>query len=93
MRTKDEMVAILSRRLLSKEMDDSTWADLVDAVQNVSQLDRQTLVKYIAKARYQEVGKFLHAELLKNAEERAKAEVDTMLVDDTLTLAELDTLI
>ena len=93
MRTKDEMATLLSRRLVSAKMDDSTWSDLVASIQATTPQEKDWLVKQIAQAKYREVGQALHAALLKDAEERAKTAVNTMLADDTLTLAELDTLI
>ena len=93
MRTKDEMATLLSRKLVSAKMDDSSWSDLVTAIQATTAQEKTWLVKQIAQAKYREVGQALHTALLKDAESRAKTEVDTMLADDTLTLAELDTLI
>ena len=92
-RTKEEMISILSQRLVSKQLTASTWSDLVDSISGSTQNQKDNLVRKLAQNRHKEAGEMLSKALLINAEQRAKAEVDALLQDDVLTLAELDTLI
>lgn len=93
MRTKEEMAVILSKRLVSQKLSESTWSDLVLAISGSTAQQKEWLVKHIAQNKHKQVGEALHKALVKNAEDRAKLDVDAMLADDTLSLAELDTLI
>lgn len=92
MRTKDEMSELLSKRLVSQKLKDSNFGDLVQALQTATQSQKDQLVKKIAGNR-KDVTEILHSALLRNAQERAKADVDIMLANNTLSLDELDTLL
>lgn len=71
----------------------STWSDLVNAIQAVDAGARSGLVGMIKANRTKEAGDFLYKALEANAQLRAESIVDAMLVDDTLSLAEIDGLL
>ena len=66
-----------------------------EAFTRIVKLNLEDTGNYEVKAENnpKEAGQLLYVALLNNAKERAKADIETMLADDTLTLAELDTLI
>ncbi len=93
MRTKDQIIDILSQRKVSSQMNSSTWNDLVSAIQVYDAQQKERFVKFIIEGRHNEVGRLLQDALLANAEQRAKDEVSAMLADDTLSLTEIDELV
>lgn len=93
MRTKEEMIAILSRRKVSQKLAESTWSDLVASVQSATSAQRQRLLTLLIYGKTKQAGDMLRAVLLSNAEDRARADVADMLVDDALNLQELDSLL
>lgn len=88
--TREEVLSILTGRLLTKHRSEATWSEIIAAVQN--QLDAQGRVTFadaIRQGNYQDAGELigaaLEAELLTNA----TAEATAMLADDNLTLTNL----
>lgn len=92
-RTKEEMVKIISQRLISKHFASSDWGHLVGSIQGATNQQKNKLVGLIVQNRNKEVGEMLSKALLQNAEERAEAEVDAILADDVINLQELNELI
>lgn len=93
MKTKEEMIQILAKRRLQQKLHESVWADLITAVQGLSPTEKTSLMMAIIDKNSQEVGRILHNNLLENAMVRSVAEIESMLIDDTLSLEELSLLL
>jgi len=93
MKTKEQMSVILSRRKVPGMLLNSTWADLVDSIQAYTPEQKDGFVTAVASKKTRQVGDMLYRALLKNAEMRAKLNIDQILSDSTLSLPELDTII
>jgi len=92
-RTKEEMTEILTKRKIADTLKASTWADLVTGVQAATVEDRNKLVQLLVNGQTKAAGQKLKMLLVDNAKVRARTEVDAILTDDAISLAELDTLI
>ena len=93
MRTKEEITRILANKHVSTMLQDSNWGDLVNAISSFDAQQKDNFVKLIASGQDKKVGQTLHKALLKDAQDRAKSYVGSMLADDNLSLTELDGLI
>jgi len=93
MRTKEEIAVILAKRKLPETLNSSTWGDLVSSIQSFSNEERAGLVALIVGGRSKKAGDRLKRALYENGRQRALTEVNQMLDDDSLTIAELDELI
>lgn len=93
MRTKEEIAGILAKRKVSDALASSTWADLVASIQLFTPEQRNNFVRLVANGNTKTAGEKLKQALYINAQERARADVDALLADDSLTIGELDSLI
>lgn len=90
MRTRQEIIDIIAKILIQKKVEESTWSDLVTAVQGIKQTDRDNLVRLLGESKEAGAGKILKDALYDNAKTRAFDEANQLLADDLLSLAELD---
>ena len=93
MRTKEEIAKILAKRKTAEALTASTWSNLVASIQKFTPEERAIFVKLIAYGNAKNAGERLKQALYVNAQERAKAEVDVILSDDSLSMEELDSLL
>jgi len=93
MRTKEEIAVMLAKRKLPDALNSSTWGDLVASIQSFSNDERAGLVNLIVGGRSKKAGDRLKRALYENARQRAMTEVNQMLDDDNLSIAEIDKLI
>jgi len=92
-RTKEEMAVLLASKKHSDMFKSSTWADLVRSISGATPQQRQRLVDLLVKGNTKKAGEALRNALLVDAKDRAKAFVDEALIDDSLSLEELDQLL
>jgi len=92
-RTREQIIEIVSKILVQRKVEESTWADLVNAVQNINSVDKTNLVRLLAESKDTGAGKILKEALYRNAESRALDEANILLADDTLSISELDRLL
>ena len=92
-RTKEEMAQVLADRKTSEFMFNSTWGDLVSAVQSQNTSGRDRLIKALREGNKREAGDLLHKALHQNAKQRARAFIDSKLADDSIDMTELDELL
>ena len=93
MRTKEELRDILATRLESKLLRDSSFSDLVSAVQGATSQQKTNLVLHLVNGRAKEGGELLIKALRFQAERNSIIEADALLADDALNLEELDSII
>ena len=93
MRTKEEIIKILAKRKFQDMLASSTWLDLVKSISTYTPEEKDRLVKLIATGSSKKAGERLKQLLVNNAQNKALAEVQAMLDDDSLSLAEIDSLI
>ncbi len=93
MRTKRQLSRILARRDASKEMIKSSLKDLISSLRVLLPADKEDLMEAIANNNQKRVGLIIHRTLLADAEQRSSTKVDAMLLDDNITLVDLDEII
>lgn len=92
-RTKEQLAQILARNKVNEKVDAATWADVVEAVGLLPIGQQNSIAKRIAAGADASVAKTLSKALADLMKTRAKADIDVMLADDSLDLAELDALL
>lgn len=92
-RSKEELAVILTRKQTDKMFAESTWANLVSAIQAVTGNQKEKLVDMLVNGQSKKAGEALRNLLRKDAQVRAKAHVDSALADDSVSITELDDLL
>lgn len=93
MKTREEIVQILAKRKLQQKLMGSTWADLVASIQGMTAEERADFVLKVVSKDPKQAGIILYERLLANANMRATADIENMLIDDALNLTELSSLL
>ena len=93
MRTKDELSSIIASRLEAKIFKDFGFSDLVSAISVATSAQKQLLVDHLTKGDTHSAGKMLEVALKQKAKQDSITQADTILSDDSLSLAELDNII
>lgn len=88
--TKDELKAILVRRLMPKYRESLAWAGVTAAVANSSAADKTEIVAALREGDQKQAGAVLMKIVAAHAVVQAAAEADTLLADESLSLAELE---
>jgi len=89
-RTKQQLSRILSRRDTSREILSSNFSDLMTALQAFTGREKRQLMTAVKNNHEKRVGNILHRALLGSASSRSTAKIDAMLMDDNLTVTDLD---
>lgn len=85
-----EIINKLSKRIMHKVMKNTTWSDLINSVQLMTPAEKASFVTAIATGDSESSGKILVDKLSEYQAAQAKAYVEGMLVDDQLSLTELE---
>jgi hypothetical protein len=93
MRTKEELRDLIARRLEANIFKGSTFADLVSAISSATPPQKQHLVDLLISGKAEKAGELLEKALKTHANDNAITQADSFLVDDSLSLAELDKII
>lgn len=89
MKTKDELIDLISKKLFQTQYQSLTFSDLSTAVVGLSQNKKDKLMEGILDSRDLEVGQFLNGLMVETAEAAALTQATSLMTDDNLTLAEL----
>ena len=92
-RTKEQIAELLTDRKFNIMLRTATWADLVSAVSGYPQDQKDKLVTMLVQNRTDEAGRALRRALDDEMRIQARARVDAILLDDSLTLIEIDELL
>lgn len=93
MRTKEQLTTILAKHKKQEKYESSTWQDLVTSIGGAAQTDKDQLLTEILTKNDTQFGYLARMLLESNAEQRAYDAAEAILADDTVSLAELDTLL
>ncbi len=88
--TKEEIVQKLTSILIRKRKVGHTWADLVTGVQTLSEEEKQSLVDAVYGGDKETLLKLMRLALVEKQQADAQAYVEGLLVDDQLSLLELE---
>lgn len=92
--TREELVAILSKRIVSSTYDNSTWSDLVSAIQTFTTSDKAKFMDYVISKNRTSVGNMVINALSNYKRDldiaAAKTQVESDLSDDSLNLTEIE---
>lgn len=88
--TKEELKAILVKRIAPKRRVALVWSDVTAAVGAATQADKDELVQHIRDGNARLLGDRLLALVAARVKTQSEAEADTILADDSLTLTELE---
>jgi hypothetical protein len=91
--TKEEISQRLAQRKTQEHFKNSTWADLVTAIQSYDAQQRANFVGLLTSGETRKAGVALQKILFENAKGRARTEIDTLLADDTLNLTEISSIL
>ena len=93
MATKEELAAQLARKRTKQVFRESLWSDLVNSIQSATPSQRDALVQMLIHGEVKKAGDTLRNRLFADAKARAAAQIDAILADDNVSLAELDDLL
>ena len=88
--TKDEIRDRIARKLLKEQLEAVDWPKVVAAINSTSAGDRLTFVGFTQQASTNEMGMWMYRAVLRHIENLAIREANDILVDDTLSLAEVE---
>ena len=88
--TREEIVAKLVSIIIRKQNIGHTWADLVTGVQTLSDEQKQSLVDAVYGGDKETLMKLMRLALIDKQIVDAKAFIENMLIDDQLSLTELE---
>ena len=88
--TKEEIVQKLTSILIRKREIGHTWADLVTGVQTLTEKEKQSLVDAVYGGDKETLLKLMRLALVEKQQADAQAYVEGLLVDDQLSLLELE---
>jgi len=89
MATRAEVIQQIERRLVARQYEELTWSDITQVVSTFTPAIRTQLVEH---AKYNNSRKFTNIvfqALRTRVTNKARAEAQTMMADDTLTLVDL----
>lgn len=89
MKTKEEITAIVAGKLYKAEYNALVYSDLASYVGGLSQKGKNKLMLGILEGRDADVGQFLREGMVSIAESNALTKATSMMIDDALTLTEL----
>ena len=94
-REKSILIKILAKRLVDKMVVELSWADVVGVMTALSLEEREEFARRVGASgdNGKTAGIYLRGLMVSDAQKRALVEINEMLVDDLLTLADLDTLL
>ena len=93
MRTKEQLITILANHKKKGLFDSAQWSDLVSAISGIDQTTKDEIVGHLVTGEDTQAGYVLRQLLLTDAEARAETIATDILADDTISLAELDTIL
>ena len=91
--TKEQLITYLTKTKTRKLLEASVWSDLTTALGGLTTEEKDDIAVRIATGAGQAVINKIQSEMETNAEALATTEVTAALADDTLSLAELDSLL
>lgn len=89
-RTKEQLVEIIVNNKESELIQAATWSDLVAAVGNMTQAEKDALISTIVTRDNIQTGYMLYEAVKTQVKLQATSGVTTLLNDDNLSLTELD---
>ena len=93
MRTKPEIEAIIANRLIGLHKQVITFDQLISVMQSAPQAQKDKFMQYLLTDHAAQAGEMLHKIIINKAESAAKAEAKAILLDDHISLQELDKLL
>lgn len=93
MRTKPEIEAIITNRLVGAHLKSVTFDQLLTVMQNASQNQKDRFMDFLLNDNADKAGDMLRKIIVNRAENLAQNEAEAMLEDDNLTLEDIDKLL
>ena len=93
MRTKEQLRDIIAQRIEAKLFKLATFSDLVTGISAATDAQKQLLVDLLISGNKEKAGDLLLIALKIKIKQDSIDQADIMLVDDTLSLVELDSII
>lgn len=89
-RTKEQLIEIIVNNKEIELIQSTSWQDLVNAVGNMTQVEKDALLATIVIRDNPQTGYLLYEAIKAQVRANATAGVTTLLNDDNLSLTELD---
>lgn len=89
MRTRSEVLDIISTKLINAKIDSLTFDDIKTFVDNAPIADQNLLVDYIKAKNYNNFGKFFMKMFLANLKSSTDATASNMILNDNITVQNL----
>lgn len=88
--TREEFIQEVAERLAKKNRATLSWSDITSAVASSSAKQKQVIVEAYRDNDPQRAGKVIQNIILSSLLESAKIEAESLMVDNTLTLTEIN---
>jgi hypothetical protein len=85
-----EIIDAVARKLAQKVRDELVWQDVTAAVGGLSQSEKSAILQAVKNQREREIGFELLNAVRAVVQSKAQTEAQAMLVDDALSLTELE---
>jgi len=91
--TRDQIIQKLAKRKLAQRLEQGTWGSFASSIQALSSAEKALLVGYVKSGAAERLGRELLRAYKTHQEVQAVQDVEALLIDDSLSLAELESLL